>query len=215
VLGDDLRGDGRHVARTAVVAGLGQAGDVAELGVLQAPGLRLAVHHLDELLERAAHASASATEASLPLCTIMPLSSSSTLGRMVVSMNISDPPPLRSLQARSDTGDLLLERELLVADGVEHQVGRHQLGQRRRVGLRVGVARGQHLVAGQVEQDVLARRDLGRLRQLGVRGQGQADQQGQGQRIRRSRSEGRKKKARGTGAEGVGASVPGSRRPVA
>ena len=48
--------------------------------------------------------SASATAASLPLCTIRPRSSSSTLGCIVVSMNISEPPPLRSAQARIDTG---------------------------------------------------------------------------------------------------------------
>ena len=49
-------------------------------------------------------ASASATDASLPDWTIMPCSSSCTVGVIVVSMNISEPPPLRSSQARSDTG---------------------------------------------------------------------------------------------------------------
>ena len=49
-------------------------------------------------------ASASATDASLPLCTITPRSSSSTVGVIVVSMNISEPPPLRSSQARLETG---------------------------------------------------------------------------------------------------------------
>ena len=49
-------------------------------------------------------ASANATAASLPLCTIKPRSSSSTLGVIVVSMNISEPPPLRSAQARIETG---------------------------------------------------------------------------------------------------------------
>ena len=48
--------------------------------------------------------SASATAASLPESTIRPCSSSSTVGVIVVSMNISEPPPLRSAQARSDTG---------------------------------------------------------------------------------------------------------------
>ena len=48
--------------------------------------------------------SASATAASLPLCTIRPFSSSSTFGVIVVSMNISEPPPLRSAQARAETG---------------------------------------------------------------------------------------------------------------
>jgi hypothetical protein len=48
-------------------------------------------------------ASASATAASFPLCTISPCSSSSSVGVMVVSMNISEPPPLRSSQARLDT----------------------------------------------------------------------------------------------------------------
>jgi hypothetical protein len=48
--------------------------------------------------------SASAMAASLPLCTIRPRSSSLTLGVIVVSMNISEPPPLRSAQARCETG---------------------------------------------------------------------------------------------------------------
>ena len=50
--------------------------------------------------------SASATEASLPELTIMPRSRSDTLGVLRGSMNISEPPPLRSPQARSDTGSV-------------------------------------------------------------------------------------------------------------
>ena len=64
-----------------------------------------------------------------------PCSSSSTLGVIVVSMNISEPPPLRSFQARCDTGSVCSSAELLVAQRAEHEVGRHQLGQRGRVGL--------------------------------------------------------------------------------
>ncbi len=48
--------------------------------------------------------SASATEASLPELTITPRSRSATLGVERGSMNISEPPPLRSSQARIDTG---------------------------------------------------------------------------------------------------------------
>jgi len=51
-------------------------------------------------------ASASATEASLPLSTITPFRSSSTLGVIVVSMNISEPPPFRSDQASLETGSV-------------------------------------------------------------------------------------------------------------
>ena len=36
----------------------------------------------------------------------MPFSRSSTFGVIVVSMNISEPPPLRSDQARTDTGSV-------------------------------------------------------------------------------------------------------------
>jgi hypothetical protein len=96
----------------------------------------------------------------------MPRSSSSTVGVMRGSMNISEPPPLRSAQARSETRIVCVRCSLFVAQGVEDQVGRHQLGQRRRVGARVGVALGQHLVGAEVDQQVLARRDLGRLRGL-------------------------------------------------
>ena len=49
-------------------------------------------------------ASASATDESLPLCTMVPRSSSSTVGVIVVSMNISEPPSLRSSHARLLTG---------------------------------------------------------------------------------------------------------------
>lgn len=50
--------------------------------------------------------SASATAASLPLCTISPRSSSLTLGVILGSMNITEAPPLRSFQARTDTGSV-------------------------------------------------------------------------------------------------------------
>ena len=50
-----------------------------------------------------ATASASATEASLPDLHDHPVSSSSTVGRIVVSMNISEGSPLRSFQARALT----------------------------------------------------------------------------------------------------------------
>ena len=44
-----------------------------KLRVLQAPGLGLAVHHRDEVVDACRpRASASTTEASLPDCTIMP-----------------------------------------------------------------------------------------------------------------------------------------------
>ena len=56
----------------------------------------------------------------------------------------------------------LLERQLLVAHRAEDDVGGHQLGQRRRVDRRVGVALGERLVGGQVEQQVaLARATSG------------------------------------------------------
>jgi hypothetical protein len=42
----------------------------------------------------------------LPLCTITPLSSSSTFGVIVVSMNISEPPPFLSDQASLETGSV-------------------------------------------------------------------------------------------------------------
>ena len=62
-------------------------------------------------------------------------------------MNISEPPPLRSAQARIETGSVCSSVSFLSRSAVEDEVGRHQLGQRRRVGGRVGVALGQRLVA--------------------------------------------------------------------
>ena len=64
-------------------------------------------------------------------------------------------------------GQRLLDAELLVAQRTEHEIGRHQLGQRGRVGRRVGIAFGKHLAAAHVEQQVALRRDLGRLWGLG------------------------------------------------
>ncbi len=57
--------------------------------------------------------SASATDASLPDCTTMPRTSSSTFGVIVVSMNISEPPPLRSAHARIDTGSVCSSESFL------------------------------------------------------------------------------------------------------
>ena len=137
----------------------------------------------------------------------MPRSRSDTLGVLRGSMNISEPPPLRSSQARSETGSVCSSRELLVAQRAEDDVGRHQLGQRGRVGRRVGVALGEHLVAGQVEQQVALGGDLGRLRRL--RAQRQRNGQRPAQPARRvSLFIGM------VGSESEGPSVPG-RRSVA
>ncbi len=132
----------------AVVAGLGQAGDVLETACSSGPRPGPAGSSSPtKFVERAAHGLGQRHRRrrcrSARSCRC---SSSSTLGVIVVSMNISEPPPLRSAQARCDTGSVCSRRQLLVAQRGEHQVGRHQLGQRGRVGLRVGLALGQHLV---------------------------------------------------------------------
>jgi hypothetical protein len=155
-----------------VVAGFAQPGDVAELRVLQPPGLGLLVHHRDEHVERAAHRFGQhhrGVVAALHDHALEQVVDTRRHRRVDEHERAATlalgPGALRHRQR-------LFQRQLLVADGGEHQVGGHQLGQRGRVGLHVGLALGQHLLAVQVEQDVAARSDLRRLRRLGQRTQG-------------------------------------------
>src|SRR6185369_8863922 len=91
----------------------------------------------------------------------------------------------------------LLEVDLLVAQRVEYQIRRHQFGQRSRLDRRVDVAPRQHLAGGDIEQEIAARRDFGRLRHLRGGGKTEEGKKGRGQRqheffhgLRRIRNEG-------------------------
>jgi hypothetical protein len=75
----------------------------------------------------------------------------------------------------------------LALQRVEHQVGRHQLGQRGRLHRAVDVLGGQDLVGRDVQQQVGAGGDFGRLRRLGwpaanAASTGAATRSGQGMR---------------------------------
>jgi hypothetical protein len=63
----------------------------------------------------------------------------------------------------------LVQRELARLERIEHHIGGHQLGQRGRFDRLIWVLGGQHLPAGGIQQQPGARRDLGRLRRLGMR----------------------------------------------
>ena len=130
-------------------------------------------------------ASASATAASLPLCTIRPLQQLVDLRR---HRRVDEHQRAAALALRpGELGDRqrLLERQLLVAQRLEDDVGGHQLGQRRRVGRGVGVALGERLARRQVEDDVALGGDLGRLRRLRGGDGGDDEQDGGGECARR------------------------------
>ena len=175
VVANDVGRDHGQVARRALVAGFGQAGGVLERGVLQAEGLRLAVHHADELVERAAdrlgqrHRGVVAGLHDLALEEFLDGRGHGGVDEHQRTAGLAlVPGPLGDRQA-------LLQRELLVVDRGEDHVQAHQLGQRGRIGRDVGVALGQGLVAGQVEHQEALGVDLGGLRCLRVRG----DREGQ------------------------------------
>ena len=101
-----------------------------------------------------AMASASAMQASLPDCTIMPCIRSSTVTGCFGSMNMRE--PWRLPGALRDRHRLVARERALLQRG-EGQIGRHQLGQRGRLDALVGVLRGQHLARVVVDQQPGAR----------------------------------------------------------
>jgi hypothetical protein len=162
------------------VTALRHAGDVGERGVLQPPGLGLAIHHRDESLQAAAHGFGQRHRRVVAGDHDHPVQQLVYRGFHRGVDEHQRRVALALFPRAHAHVDRLLQRELLVAEGAEHEVGGHQLGQRRRVGGRVGVALGQGLASGEVEQHVLACRDLGRLQGLGPHGQG-SEGRGRGQ----------------------------------
>mmetsp|Transcript_5044 Transcript_5044/g.18654 ORF Transcript_5044/g.18654 Transcript_5044/m.18654 type:complete len:318 (+) Transcript_5044:1510-2463(+) len=181
VLGEvrnDAGGNRGQIARAGLVAGLARAGDVLELGVLEAPGLGLAVHQLHEVLDRAGHAFGQRHGGVVGALDDETVQQLVDLGRhRGVDEHQRGGIALALVPGALGHGQSLVERELLVAQRAEDDVGRHQLGQRRG-GLRhVGLALGQGLVRRQVDQHMAARGDLGRHRGLGMGRQRQGSQQ--------------------------------------
>jgi hypothetical protein len=94
-----------------------------------------------------ARPSATTTQASLPDCTMMPLMSSSTVGRSSWSRNMVDPPIACAL---SDTRNSVSECNAPVFDRLEQHVERHDLRHRRGRERHVGVLFVEHGVVRQV-----------------------------------------------------------------
>ena len=95
--------------------------------------------------------SASAIAASLPDCTIIPCSNSSTLTAFFGSMNMREPSARHAL---ADTVTICEGASCLVLEGTKDQVRGHQLGQRRGFARLVGVLRDQRLAAEDVDQQI-------------------------------------------------------------
>ncbi len=168
VVADDVGGDRCHVARAAVVPRFGEPGDVLELRVLQAPGLRLPVHHGDEAVDAAGHALGQGHGGVIARDGDHALEQLVDLGR---HLRVDEHQRTTTLALAPGTHRYrqhLLQRELLVLERAEDQVGSHQLGQRCRVDLSVGLALGEHLFCVQVDQHVVACREFGGPRRLGV-----------------------------------------------
>ena len=96
-----------------------------------------------------AMASASAMQASLPDCMIMPCNSSSTLTGLFGSMNMREPG---CFQARSDTATTWSGVSVFCLSAPKDDVGGHQLGQRGRFDAFVLVGAGDRLATGEVVQ---------------------------------------------------------------
>ena len=168
-------GQDAEVARGRGVAGLGQALGVTVAGRLHAQRLRLVVHQLDEPLDRAADTFSQrhrGVVAGLHDHALDQIVDWHRHLRVDEHGGAADfPGPHADRQA-------LLEVDLFRLQRIEYEVLRHQLGQRRRFHRSVDVARRQHLVGSDIEQQIAAGCDFGRLRRLRRRGKAQKAQEG-------------------------------------
>ena len=134
---DQRGGEQREVGRGRVVLRVGQARRIREVRVRRAraaPPPRSSVSTNAASLP--ATSSASAIDASLPDCTIMPCRSSSTRHRLA---RLDEHARAFGLPRALRHVDHLRRRDRLVAQRAEHDVRGHQLGERRRIAALVGI----------------------------------------------------------------------------
>ena len=145
-------------SRAVVVwPGVGQAFRVLVARVLHAERLGLLVHEFDEMLDRAAHAFGQRHGG------VVARLHDQALDQVFdrhLHLRVDEHARAGHLPGARADRQGLLQGDLLGLERVEHQVGRHQLGQRGRLDRAVDVLLRQHLVGRDVEQQVAARRDL-------------------------------------------------------
>ena len=169
-------------SRAVVVwPGAGQAFGVLVAGVLHAQRLGLLVHELDEVLDRAAHALGQRHGGVVARLHDHPLDQ---VVHRHLHLGVDEHARARHLPGALADRQRLLQVDLLGAERVEHQVGRHQLGQRCRLDRRCRCrAPASIWLARDVQQQVAAGRDFGRLRHLGRGGEAEKGQQRRQQRL--------------------------------
>ncbi len=214
------RREDAQVARGGRVAGLREAFGVLVGRVLHAQGLGLVVHELDEVLGRAADPLGQGHGG------IVARLHDHALQEVIhrhLHLGVDEHARARHLPRQDAHRQLLFQRDLLGTQRIEHQVAGHELGQGRLLHGGIDVLGGQHLPGCHVQQQVVARGDLGRLGGLHLcpersrrerGGHGEGAQQGQEGLHGGMHSERSGKKGSGRGKKekrGVGA---GSRRPV-
>ncbi len=158
---NDVLRDHRHVARRAAVTDLGDARDVLERGVLQAPGLGLAIHHRHVGVDAAGHAFGERHRGVIAGVDDQPLQQFVDRGRHRGIDEHQRSAALALGPGALGHRQLLVQRQLVLAQRDEDRVRRHQLGERSRVCRRVGTALGQHLSRVHVDQQEFAGGDLG------------------------------------------------------
>ena len=180
VLGEVLQQPGcQHgqIARGRDVAGLGQAFRVLESGGRHTQRLGLGVHHLDKVLGRAAYALGQRHRG------IVARLHDHALDQVFhrhLHLGVDEHARAGHLPGAFADRQRLRQGDFLAAQRVEHQIGRHQLGQRGRLNHGIGVLGGQHLVRRHVDQQVVTRGNFGRLQGLG-KAQRHGSQQGKQQ----------------------------------
>jgi len=157
-----------------------QAGGIGEAGPPEAQPLGLAVHALDELRFRPRHRLGQRDAGVV-----------AGVHDQAAQQRVDTYPAARlekAARARRAPGALrdlhrLFARQPPFAQVAKGQVGGHQLGERGGLEARLGLALGEHLVAGQIEEHERPGRDGRRLRRTRQRlrhakGRGRRDQEG-------------------------------------
>ena len=157
-------GQDGQVARRGQMAGLGQAFGVLVARAFHAQGLGLFIHQAHEVFQRTTHAFGQRHGR------VVARLDDHALDQVVdgdLHLGVDEHARAGHLPGAFADREALLERDFLGAQRVKHQIAGHQLGQRGLLDRRIDVLRTQHLVGGDVDQQVVAGGDFG--------GRGQAD----------------------------------------
>ena len=162
---DQRCGERIEIARRAVVLGVGQSGGVDETRVLHPETLRLTVHQLHEHVLRAGDRLG---ERNAGIVARLYFHALDELLHRDRAARLDEHARARRAPGAHRHRHLLLERELLVAQRREHEIGRHQLGERGRLEALIRALRDEHLAARQVADDPRLAHDARRRRRRGM-----------------------------------------------